>query len=140
MNRKIRKQKLVSEINITPLTDVILVLLVIFMITTSLISQSTIKVKLPEARSGRPLETSKKMQAFITITNEGQLYLDEKMVTKKELVEKIEIIHKENPKIGVILRSDKLVRFKDIVEILDVLTGLGITKLDIAAASAPNKK
>lgn len=133
MNRHSTKQRLVAEINITPFTDVILVLLVIFMIATPLIYQSSIKVNLPEAKSGKPLDEAK--QLFITVTNEGLVYLDSQLVTKKELKERIGKAHKNNPGLAVILRSDKLVRFKDIVDVLDPLSELGITKLDIAATN-----
>ena len=133
MNVNKRKQRLVAEINITPFTDVILVLLVIFMITTPLISQSSIKVKLPQANSGKPIEGAKQLLTYITITNEGAVYLDEKTATKQEVKDKIAIMYKNNPDLTVVLRSDRLVRFKDIVEILDILSDLGITRLDIAA-------
>ena len=135
MKHRARKQQLVSEINITPLTDVILVLLVIFMIATPLISQASIKVRLPEAKTGKPIQPAAQSQAYITVTNEGPVYLDEKLVTKKELKERMAILRKRNPDLSVILRSDRLVRFKDIVEVLDLLTELGITKLDIAATT-----
>lgn len=134
MNINPRKQRLVSEINITPFTDVILVLLVIFMITTPLISQSSIKVKLPQANSGKPIEAgNRQLMTFITITTEGSVYLDEKLATKQELRDKVAAMYRNNPDLTVILRSDRLVRFKDIVEILDILSDLGITRLDIAA-------
>lgn len=132
MNRRPRKQRLIAEINITPFTDVVLVLLIIFMIATPLIFQSGIKVKLPEAKSGKAIESNR--QAYITITNEGVVYLDEKPVTKKELKEKINAMLQKNPDLGVVLRSDKLVRFKDIVDILDPLAGLGISRVSIATA------
>lgn len=133
MNVKSRKQKLVAEINITPFTDVILVLLIIFMITTPLISQSNLKVQLPKAKSGAKPESTKQSQADITITNEGLVYLNEKLVTRKELREKMAILYKDNPGLGVILHSDRAVRFKDIVSVLDLLTELGIKNLNIAA-------
>ena len=133
MNINPRKQRLVSEINITPFTDVILVLLVIFMITTPLISQSSIKVKLPQANSGKAIEAGKQLMTYITITTEGAVYLDEKLATKQELKDKISTMYRNNPDLTVILRADRLVRFKDIVEVLDILSDLGITRLDIAA-------
>jgi len=135
MNIKSRKQKLVAEINITPFTDVILVLLVIFMITTPLITQSMIKVKLPQAKSGVPVEAGRQIQVGITITNEGLIYLEEKLVTRKELREKIALIHEDNPGLSVILRSDRLVQFKNIVGVLDILSELGIKNLNIAATT-----
>lgn len=138
MKKRYKKQRLVSEINITPFTDVILVLLVIFMITTPLISESNIKLKLPQAKGGKPVEVQSKQQQFtISITSEGPIYLNEQMVTKKELIQKLKISVKENPDLTVVLRSDRLVQFKDIVSVLDPLTELGITKFNIAATSEP---
>lgn len=133
MNPRLRKQKLVAEINITPFTDVILVLLVIFMITTPLISQSAINVKLPEAASGEAIKGTSLV--YITITNEGVVYLDKAAVTKKELREKMHLLYKNNPGINVILRSDKLSRFKDVVSVLDALNEIGIKNLNIAATT-----
>jgi biopolymer transport protein ExbD len=135
MNVKSRKQKLVAEINITPFTDVILVLLVIFMITTPLISQVNLKVNLPEAKSGKPLEGVEVAQADVTITNEGVTYLGTELVTRKELKEKMRWLHKNNPDIVVILKADRFVQFKNIVNILDVLSELGIKNLNIAATT-----
>jgi len=133
MKRRTRQQSLVAEINITPFTDVILVLLVIFMITTPLISQSSIKVNLPEASNINPI--GKTSQVYITITNEGTIYLGSDLITRKELKEKIKTLKKENSNLGVVLRSDKLVRFKDVVGLLDIFTELEIKNLDIAAIS-----
>ena len=133
MNYKARRQKLVAEINITPFTDVILVLLIIFMITTPLISQSGLKVKLPEAKSATPMRA--KEQAEITITNEGLVYLEGKLVTRKELKERMGALYLQNPAIAVVLSSDKLVNFKEVVSVLDILNGLGIKNLNIAAIS-----
>jgi len=130
---KAHKQRLVAEINITPFTDVILVLLVIFMITTPLLSQSNIKVKLPKAKSGTAQESGSRQQVTITVTNEGLVYLDKDLVTRKELREKMVVMHRDNPAASVILRSDRLVQFKNIVGILDVLNELGIRNLNIAA-------
>lgn len=131
MNRKERKKRLIAEINITPFTDVILVLLIIFMITTPLIFQSSIKVNLPEAANASPVKD--KSQVYISITNEGLVYLNKDFVSRKALKENIYSMHKDNPNLGVVLRADKLVRFKDIVSVLDILTEVGIKNLDIAA-------
>lgn len=100
------------------------------MIATPLIFQSGIKVNLPETKSGRSIESTKK--AYITVTKDGLVYLDEKLVTKKELRDKINIMFQNNPDLSVVFRSDKLVLFKDIVDILAPLAELGITRVIIA--------
>ncbi|MCC6759033.1 MAG: biopolymer transporter ExbD [Candidatus Omnitrophica bacterium] len=129
-NRK-RKQRIVADINITPFTDVILVLLVIFMVTTPLMSQSTLKVKLPEAKSAQPMDSGNDTKVYVTVNNEGILYLNNKIVTRKELKEQLAVIQRKNPQVGVVLRADKASRFKDVVEVLDSLNELAIAKLDI---------
>jgi len=132
MKRRIRREKLVAEINITPFTDVILVLLIIFMIATPLISQMGVKVDLPRAKSGHTIESSAPRELDITITREGSVYLDDKLVTKKELNAQMKAAYGSNPGLSVVLHSDKYVRFQDIVSVLDPLTTLGITKISIA--------
>lgn len=135
MKQSLKKQRLVADINITPFTDVILVLLVIFMITTPLISQSNIKVNLPEARSGLPTGKSRQQDAEVTITREGVVYLDGKVVTRKELKEQVKKRFVMDPELSVTVRSDKFVRFQEIVNVLDPLTELGVTRLNIAATN-----
>ena len=130
-----RRNKIEAEINITPFTDVILVLLIIFMIAAPLISQNSLNVKvdLPEARSAR--NPADRGPSFITITDEGLVYLNEGVVTRDELRQKVSVAFRENPNVTMVIRSGKLVRFQDVVAVLDILNGVGIKNLDIAAAS-----
>jgi len=119
------------------MTDIVLNMFIFFFISFSLLYTfnpyriQKLQVKLPEAKSTAPIKD--KSQANISITNEGLIYLEKELVTKKELKEKIYIMHKNNPSLSVILRSDRLVRFKDVVSILDILSELGIKNLNIAA-------
>lgn len=131
MNPRSRKQRPIAEINITPFTDVILVLLVIFMITTPLILQSSIKVNLPNAKSAKANNGGEKVN--IAVDKKGSIYLDDKAVTKDELKVKIEAMYKNGPNIEVVLLSDKLSKFRDIVSVLDVMNEVGIKNINIAA-------
>jgi len=125
-----KRQKLIAEINITPFTDVILVLLIIFMITTPLILQSNIRVNLPSSTTGQPLEQAR--QISVMVTNEGMIYLDNQPASRKTLKADVSKLHQVNPELEVILFSDKLVRFKDLVALLDIFNELGIKNLNIA--------
>lgn len=135
MKTKNRKQRLAADINITPFTDVILVLLVIFMITTPLISQSNIKVNLPEAESKEASKPGRQTPAEITVTLEGPVYLNGEVVAGKELKERIRAMRREDPDLHVIVRCDRAVKFQNVVRVLDPLSDLGITKLNIAATN-----
>lgn len=130
MLKKFAKQRPIAEINITPFTDVILVLLVIFMIATPIILQRNIEVNLPVAKSSSTLhDTGPK---YITISGEGLVYLGKDLVTEKELKEKMKILHEKDPDVGVIVMADQSVRFKDVVGVLDILNELGVRRLNIA--------
>jgi len=131
MKRSNRRSEIVAEINVTPLTDVALVLLIIFMITTPLILQSSIKVNLPEAASGKPLTGTR--QINITVAEDNTVHIDDKLVTRKQLIATVRAAHRENPELEVILFSDRMARFKNIVSILDDLNEIGIKNLNIAA-------
>ena len=135
MNRRSRKQALISEINITPFTDVILVLLVIFMITTPLMYQvesKHIKVNLPKAKHVSP-SAQKTEVTNITLSSEGPMYLDGAIITLKELESQLSVMAKTNPDINIFIQVDRLVAFKNVVRVLDVLNGLGLERLQIAA-------
>ena len=130
MKRRYQKQHILAEINITPFTDVILVLLIIFMIATPLLLESNIQIKLPQTSSAPNIKDGD--QVYITVTDEALIYLDKELVTKKELKEKMAKMREAKPDLGVLLRIDKLVRFKEVVDILDTLNELGVKNLNIA--------
>lgn len=132
MRARNRERKVIAEINITPFTDVILVLLIIFMITTPLILQSNIKVNLPSSSSTESARNTPS-QATVTVTNEGLIYLGNELVTRKELKDKVLIMYKSNPALEVVLFSDRKVQFSEIVRIFDVLSEVGVKNLNIAA-------
>ena len=71
--------------------------------------------------------------SVVSITSEGMVYLDEKVVTLKELKGTILSLKKANPSLNVYLRSDQQTRFRDVVDVLDIMSTLGISSLDIAA-------
>jgi biopolymer transport protein ExbD len=133
MRRNYRTQKVFAEINITPFTDVILVLLIIFMVTTPLIYQAGLKVKLPQASAAQPLNPPTRVSIDVTI--EGQTYLDKELVTENELTQKMSAIHHSDPAVAVILNIDKATVFNNVVKVLDILSELGIENLYVSAAA-----
>ena len=119
------------------MTDIVLNMFIFFFISFSLLytfSPHRIKqldVKLPSVESGSDLKPAS--QATVTITKDGPVYLDGKLVTRKELKEKMSMLRRANSQIEVVVYADRSARFKDVVEVLDVLTEAGIKNLNIAA-------
>ncbi len=133
MNLRSRKQSLIAEINITPFTDVILVLLIIFMITTPLIVQSSLKVNLAPASSGKPVR--KAASANITVNKDGIIYLEKEAMTIDELTDDIGKIYAEDNNLNILVHADESVEFKYLARVLDVLNGMGIKNINVAVAA-----
>lgn len=130
MRQPARRQKPFTEINTAPFTDIILVLMAIFMVATPLVMQSNIQVNLPSSSTGKPMKEAR--QISVMVTNEGMVYLDNKLILRKALKAEVASLHQADPGLEVILYSDKMVRFKDIVGLLDIFNELGIKNLNIA--------
>jgi biopolymer transport protein TolR len=125
--------EILSEINVIPLVDISLVLLLIFMVTANYIMTSSFTVDIPQAKYAKTAEQDS--MATVSITREGPVYLESEIVTTDELKKKMQARHKDNPDMAVILSVDKNVNFKNVVKILDLLSELGISRLNIAAAA-----
>jgi biopolymer transport protein ExbD len=122
-------EHIVAEINITPLTDIFLVLLIIFMITSSAIIESGGKVNLPEAAK---TETAPRGVA-VTMTPDQGIYVNQKKVTKEELEPALRAVLSENPERVVILRGDRNVLLGEAVWVMSVIKRAGASEIAVAA-------
>jgi biopolymer transport protein TolR len=122
MKRRMRKSKLMSEINITPFTDVVLVLLIIFMIATPFIYQSSMKVQLPKASKSE--ETSRDI--IININAQGDVFLEDAKVDLGTLKYKLMAMVRSKPGASVIVNGDKNVKYDSVIQVMDVLTQSGV--------------
>jgi biopolymer transport protein ExbD len=122
MNRRIKKNKMMAEINITPFTDVVLVLLIIFMIATPFIYQSSMNVQLPQASKSE--ETTRDM--IVTISAQGEFFLDNTKMDLRTLKGKLSAAVRSKPQTSVIINGDKNVRYDSVIQVLDVLTQVGV--------------
>jgi biopolymer transport protein TolR len=122
MRRRTRTPKLMAEINITPFTDVVLVLLIIFMIATPFIYQSSMKVQLPQA--SKSAETSR--DVIITINAEGDVFFEDARIDLDTLKDKLKALTQNNPDVSVIINGDKNVRYDAVIQVMDVLTQSGV--------------
>ncbi len=116
--------EIISSINVTPLVDIMLVLLIIFMLVSSFVAKEAIEVDLPQAATGK--ETERKTISIL-ISKEGDYYLSG---TKKENVEdlgsEIKYLRSQNPEIQVIIAADRMVHHGKVVDIIDLIRQLDI--------------
>jgi TolR protein len=118
-----RNRTALSEINVTPLVDVMLVLLIIFMVTAPLMQQG-IDVNLPKAK-GKDLPPEERIS--IVVKKGGSLFLNDQSISKTDMITKLTAISKLNP--NVFLRADKDVPYGTVVEIMGDIKEAGIEKL-----------
>jgi biopolymer transport protein ExbD len=117
------------EINITPLTDIFLVLLIIFMVTASVMIESATHVELPEAQNTSPENKG----VIVTYTANHELFVNSKDVPERELEPALsEALGRVDAKI-VIFQGDRTVLLGDMVKILDVAKAAGADQIAIAA-------
>ena len=114
-----------DSINIIPLVDVMLVLLTIVLTTSTFIAVGAIPVQLPKAASS---STAPLQSATIEIDKQGRLYLDAQPATLAELRQELTKIDKKTP---IMIRADKSIALEVFVEVMDLVTSLGLTKVSL---------
>ena len=125
-------ENIVAEINITPLTDVFLVLLIIFMITTSAMVDAAAKVNLPKAT--QTVQESRGLT--VTVTADGRTFVNQMAVEPEQLEATLRDLLLEDQKKLVILQGDQAVMLGEAVRIMDTAKRAGATAISIAAQRA----
>jgi biopolymer transport protein TolR len=132
-----RRTQLVSEINVTPLVDVMLVLLIIFMVTAPLMSTG-IKVNLPESNISE-LESEKKDEPLqVSVDKKGDLYIQKTRVTIAELGSKLGEITKENKDTQIYVKGDKDVPYGTVISAISAINEAGYSKVGLVTQPRPN--
>jgi biopolymer transport protein TolR len=119
-----------SDINVTPLVDVMLVLVVIFIITAPLLA-SSIRLDLPKADGAQPGDAPR----FVTVVLDkaGQVFVNDKPVTAPQLAEQLAAAAKANPETEIQLRADQAVPYGRIVEVMGLAHRAGLTRIGFVA-------
>lgn len=118
-----QRGKYVSQINVTPLVDVMLVLLVIFMVTAPIIQQG-VEVSLPKVSAAAL--PGKEQQFVVSITRGGDIYLNDTKMSADELADKLSAISKERPDRQVFIRADEEVAYGKVIATMAAIKQAGI--------------
>jgi biopolymer transport protein TolR len=130
MRRKKRDRgELIAGINITPFTDVVLVLLIIFMIATPLLIRSEIKVNLPRTSTA---DAAAQRNIVITIDTTGGVYVDGTRTPLADLAKDLKAALAKRPGSPVIIMGDKEVRYDLVVRVLEIAKSCGVSRLSLA--------
>jgi len=114
---------MITEINVTPMVDIMLVLLIIFMVTATYISRRAIDVQLPEGATGREESAS---SLSVVVAPGGRLVLQGEEVSMDDLRKKVPSMLAGNPDTEVLVDGDRQVEYGRVMEVIDALRGLGV--------------
>ena len=128
------KKEPMSEINVTPFVDVMLVLLIIFMVTAPLLTVG-VQVDLPESAADSLPDDQEPLT--ISINSKGEIYIQEHQVSYQKMVPKLLAIAKNRTDTRIYVRGDKNINYGRVLEIMGTLSGAGFSK--VALISEPYK-
>jgi len=118
-----------SEINVTPLVDVCLVLLIIFMVVTPML-QKGVNVALPETPSPEKMPENQK-QLAVSIKADGSVYVSQNYVLEKDLANTFRQVHENNPDREVVVKGDKNLAYKEVRKVMRVINEAGFTRVGL---------
>lgn len=118
----------IAEINVVPLVDIILVVLIIFMVTAPLVLKPTIDVNLPQAKSGEAKKNESK-NIEVVVGKNGAIFFDGNQISLDQLKEQVANEAQSNPSSSVVLTADKDVTLDGLTSIIDVIKTSGIKKV-----------
>ena len=122
-----------AEINVTPLVDVMLVLLIIFMITAPLMSHK-VKVELPQANLDQLDEKPMVVQPItITVTDAGNLFWNDQPITKDQIESRLSVEAQKTPQPAINVRGDKTTKYRVVQQIVQVAQNQGMRKVGFVA-------
>ena len=128
------KKKPMSEINVTPFVDVMLVLLIIFMVTAPLLTVG-VQVDLPESAADSLPDDQEPLT--ITINSKGEIFIQESKVEYENIIAKILAVSKNRTDTRIYVRGDKTINYGRVLEVMGRLSGAGFSK--VALISEPYK-
>ncbi len=126
MSHTSESDRLMSDINVTPFVDVMLVLLIVFMVAAPMMIEG-VEVSLPQATS-KPMETEQE-QLIVSVNKEGKIYLNDYEVVLTELEERLALIVRGQPDREVYLRADKEIPYGVVVRVMSEIKNSGVERL-----------
>lgn len=119
-----------SEINMTPMLDVVFIMLIFFIVTASFVKEAGVDVNRPSAATA---ERKERGNILVAITHDDQVWIDKRQVDPRALRANIERLHAENPQGQVVIQADRDSTNGRLVEVMDAARLAGVSNVSIAA-------
>ncbi len=118
-----------NEINLTPMLDVVFIMLIFFIVTATFIKQAGIDVLRPEAFTAEQKPT---VSVLVAVGENGDIWVDKKKVEASAVRAHIERLHAENPKGGLVVQADRGAKYEKLKSVLDAARAAGLTEVAIS--------
>lgn len=119
-----------ADINLTPMLDVVFIMLIFFIVTASFVKESGIDVSRPDAATA---EVKERGNILVAITRDGQVWIDKRPVDIRAVRANIERLHAENPQGSVVIQADRDSKNGLLVQVMDAARAAGVYEISIAA-------
>ena len=126
MKKNYHSRKSISEINVTPFVDVMLVLLIIFMVTAPLLTAG-IKINLPESAS--ILKNEKNDPVTVSMNSKGEIYIQKKKISPNDLIKKLIALKGQNKDLKIYIKGDKNLNYGKIMDLMSFINKSGFKKV-----------
>jgi biopolymer transport protein ExbD len=126
------------EIQISPLIDVIFLLLIFYAVTTQFITDQRLKLKLPEAKTAESAgQGQEERPPVVKIAEDGTVWIDERQVNESQLEEAIKLLVERSPEKSVIIQGDRNADYGVVVKVLDIARSVGAEGIQMSAEKPP---
>jgi biopolymer transport protein ExbD len=130
MRRRRSREEEESEVNLTPMLDVVFIMLIFFIVTASFVKEAGIDISRPPAATA---ERKERGNILVAITNNDQIWIDRRQVDPRALRANIERLHAENPQGSVVIQADKDSKNGLLVQVMDAARLAGVSNVSLAA-------
>ena len=130
MRRKRVREQDETEVNVTPMLDVVFIMLIFFIVTASFVKEAGIEVNRPSAATA---ERKERGNILVAITENGQIWINKRQVDPRAVRANIERMHAENPQGSVVIQADENSRNGLLVQVMDAARLAGVHEVSIAA-------
>jgi biopolymer transport protein TolR len=131
---RLKRRRPMSEINVTPFVDVMLVLLIVFMVTAPLLTVG-IPVELPETRSSDTLSDDQ-APLVVTVQEDGSVSLQKNIMDEDTLIARLQAIVVENPSVELYVRGDRRVAYGTVIGVMDMIKSAGMSRVKLVTKLA----
>jgi biopolymer transport protein ExbD len=119
-----------SEINLTPMLDVVFIMLIFFIVTAVFVKDPGVEVERPEALTWQPADAG---AIYVAVTPQDEIWIDRDIVDPSEVRYAIERLHKETPEAGLVIQADAEARNELVIRVMDAAKAAGVYDIVISA-------